>query len=190
MKFRDNTPLRRTNQRKYTNYRAYKPSLKVDFCSRCGYCDDSDRFSDVPFHIDHFVPRDILKTIAENDYSNLVYACSRCNRAKWNKWPTCDENIHNNGKEGFIDPCNPEYDQQFERNERGEIIPTSQLGDWMWKELDLGNAAHRIIWTRTQIRKEIDAILQDPQVSKDERFYSFCKQYFFIDNQLFGTPHY
>lgn len=160
MKFRDITPSRRTNPRRYTNYHAYRDPLKDDFHSRCGYCDDSERFSDVPFQIDHFVPRAALNTIAENDYNNLVYACRRCNRAKWDKWPTCDEKNHNNGKEGFIDPCDTNYDQQFERNERGEIIPITQLGNWMWKELDLGNAAHRIIWKLEQLGKEMDIICQ------------------------------
>lgn len=190
MKFRDNTPSRRTNPRLYANYHAYREQLKADFHSRCGYCDDPERFSDVPFQIDHFVPRATLNTIAENDYSNLVYACRRCNRAKWDKWPTCDEKNHNNGKEGFIDPCDPEYDQQFERNERGEIIPTSQIGDWMWKELDLGNAAHRLVWTLSQIRKELDTILQNPNALKDSRIVSLCRLYFSFEDQLRGTPRY
>lgn len=189
MEFREHTPSRRVNQKKYADYYAYKESLRNDFNSRCGYCDDPERFSDAPFQIDHFIPKAALQKIAENDYANLVYACRRCNRAKWDKWPTGDENISNNGVEGFIDPCDPKYDEQFERNERGEIISTTPLGDWMWKELNLGNAAHRIIWTLSQIRKEIDSIIQNSHVSSDSKIASLCIQYFAFEDQLRGTPH-
>ena len=187
MKFRDNTPFRRTDQRKYADYHAYREPLKADFHACCGYCDDPERFSDVPYQIDHFVPKAVMKTIAENDYDNLVFACRRCNRAKWNKWPSRDENVSHDGVMGFVDPCNPEYDRQFERNDRGEIIPTTLLGGWMWKELDLGNAAHRIIWTLSQIRNEIDVIFQNPQALADERIVLLCNQYFNLEDQLKGT---
>ena len=188
MKFRDRTPSRRPNPKNYADYHAYKDFLKEDFNSCCGYCGDQDRFSDVPYQIDHFVPKVILKTIAENDYSNLVYSCGRCNRAKWDKWPTGDEKMQNNGEVGFVDPCDPLYDQQFERNDMGEIIPLTPLGDWMWKELNLGNAAHRIIWTLTQIRKELDGIIKLSQAESDERISLLCVQYFDLEDELRGAP--
>ena len=188
MKFRENTPFRRVIQIKYADYHAYRELLKADFHARCGYCDDPERFSDVPYQIDHFVPKKAMKTIAENDYDNLVFACRRCNREKWDKWPSGNENVHNDGVTGFVDPCNPEYDRQFERNDRGEIVPTTPLGKWMWIELDLGNAAHRIIWTLSQLRKEIDAISQNTQASADARIASLCNQYFTHEDQLKGTP--
>ncbi len=190
MKFRDKTPSRRADQKKFADYHEYKNPLKQDFNSHCGYCDDPDRFSDIPYQIDHYVPKAIMQTIAENDYNNLVYACRRCNRAKWDKWPTGDEKISNNGTEGFIDPCNPEYDQQFERNERGEIIPTTPLGEWMWKELDLGNAAHRIIWTLSQIRKEMIDLQQNPHASMDTKIALLCNMYFDLEDQLKGAPQF
>lgn len=183
MEFRVNTPSRRTKQKKYVNYHAYKGALKADFHSRCGYCDDPECFPCVHFQIDHFVPKVVMRTIKENDYNNLVYSCPRCNRAKWDKWPTQNEMIHNDGKEGFIDPCDPKYDQQFKRNERGEIIPTTQLGNWMWKELDLGNAAHRIIWTLEQLKKEMDRICQ----TEDSPMATLWHQYSTFIAQICGT---
>lgn len=190
MRFRDKAPARRAIPKKYADYHAYRDYLKEDFNGRCGYCDDLERFSDVPYQIDHFVPKAILKTIAENDYANLVYACRRCNRAKWDKWLGGDEHTHNNGKEGFIDPCDRQYEQQFERNDRGEIVSVSPLGDWMWKELNLGNAAHRIIWTLSQIRKELDDILQIPEAAADKRLVELCKRFFDLEDQLRGTPQF
>ena len=188
MKLREFTPERRPNPGKYADYHAYKDSLREDFHCRCGYCDDQDYFSDVPYQIDHFVPKAALKTIAENDYGNLVYSCRRCNRAKWDKWPTGDEYRHNDGKEGFIDPCNPSYDQQFERNDRGEIIPVTALGDWMWMEMDLGNPAHRIIWTLAHIRKELDCVRKLAGAAEDAKVKTLCNKYFDLEDQLRGVP--
>lgn len=190
MKFRDHTPSRRPNPKKYADYHAYKDFLREDFHSRCGYCDCHDRFSDVPFQIDHFIPRAVIKTIAENDYNNLVYSCRRCNRAKWDKWPTGDENTHNNGTQGFIDPCDPHYAEQFERNDRGEIISKTELGNWMWIELDFGNPAHRIIWMLTQLRKELEDIRKMPQASEDKKIITLYNMYTNLEDELRGIPQF
>ena len=190
MRLRENIPVRRQSSKTCANYQAYKDSLKEDFTGRCGYCDDNERFADVPFQIDHFVPRTMLKSIAENNYNNLVYSCRRCNRSKWDKWPSGDEKIHHNDKEGFIDPCDERYDQQFERNDRGEIIPVTELGKWMWTELNLGNAAHRIVWTLTQIRKTLEAVKRLPGSADDARIVTLCNEYFKLEDQLRGAPHF
>ena len=154
-KFRERTPVRRTNSKLVNDYREFKTDLKEDFNCRCGYCNDHDYFRTADYQIDHFVPRTKLKSIKPTDYSNLVYACRSCNRAKWNKWPSGDEKIANDGKEGFIDPCNTEYDKQFSRNARGEIIPNTPLGVWMWKALNFGNPVHCVVWKLEQILKNI-----------------------------------
>lgn len=190
MKLRENVPVRRKSPKIYADYHAYKESLKEDFHGRCGYCDDHERFTEVPFQIDHFVPKAIMKNITENDYNNLVYSCRRCNRSKWDKWPSGDEKIHHNDKEGFIDPCDELYDQQFERNSRGEIIPVTELGRWMWEELNLDNAAHRIIWTLTQIRKTLEEVKQLPGATDDARIVALCNEYFKLEDQLRGIPHF
>ncbi len=190
MKLRENLPVRRKSPKTYADYHAYKDNLKEDFHGRCGYCDDHERFTDVPFQIDHFVPKAVLKTIAVNDYSNLVYSCRRCNRSKWDKWPSGDEKIQHNDREGFIDPCDEHFDQQFERNCRGEIIPVTELGKWMWKELNLGNAAHRIIWTLTQIRKTLEEMNSLPGAADDARIAQLSNLYFKLEDQLRGSPHF
>ena len=41
--------------------------------------------------------------ISPTEYSNLVYSCRSCNNSKRAKWPTGDENVHNDGEQGFID---------------------------------------------------------------------------------------
>ena len=59
---------------------------------------------------------------------------------------------------GFVDPCNVEYDKQFSRNGRGEIVAETPLGEWMWKALNFGNPAHSVIWKLEQILKIINEL--------------------------------
>ena len=158
MEFRKNTPTRRINPPTVTDYHKHKDNLREDFRHRCGYCDDHDYFRTTDYQIDHFVPRVLLKTIKPTDYTNLVYSCRSCNRAKWDKWPTVNEKVANDGFTGFVDPCDTEYDKQFSRNRRGEIIAVTPLGEWMWKALNLGNPAHSVVWKLEQIRIIIDEL--------------------------------
>lgn len=151
MEFRKKTPKRRINSPEVADYHKYKDNLRDDFNRRCGYCDDHDYFRLTDYQIDHFVPKVQLKTIKPTDYSNLVYSCRSCNRAKWDKWPTRNEKIANDGKKGFVDPCDEEYNKHFSRNGRGEIVAETPLGEWMWKALNFGNPAHSVIWKLEQI---------------------------------------
>jgi hypothetical protein len=146
IKFRNITPTRRTNVRSVNKASEYKSELREDFNRRCGYCDDVDSWRDTFYEVDHFVPKVYLKTISENNYSNLVYSCRHCNNAKRAKWPTKCEKKHNNGSEGFIDPCDLSYDAQFYRNSFGEIKPKTALGEYMYKEMKLYLRRHVIVW--------------------------------------------
>ena len=158
MEFRTKTPKRRENPLTVTDYHKHKGNLQEDFNHRCGYCDDHDYFRMTDYQIDHFVPRVQLKTIKPTDYSNLVYSCRSCNRAKWDKWPTGNEKVANDGMKGFVDPCNVEFDKQFSRNGRGEIVAETPLGEWMWIALNFGNPAHSVIWKLEQILKIINEL--------------------------------
>jgi uncharacterized protein (TIGR02646 family) len=151
------TPIRRDIKTVVSKYSDHKDELKKDYKSRCGYCNDIDIWRTVWFEIDHFVPQKYLKTIKETDYSNLVYSCRSCNNSKRAHWPTEDEFIHNNNDEGFIDPCDSEYEKQFLREDNGRIIHQTQLGKWMYYKLKLYKPQHEIIW---QI-EELDNIIEE-----------------------------
>src|SRR5665647_1039240 len=97
-KFIEVTPKHRDNPPVYKNYSQYREILKVDFNFRCAYCNDHHGYRITSFAIDHFVPRTpdgFTSTIPHNQFDNLIYSCSYCNRAKWNKWPTNDQLTHN-----------------------------------------------------------------------------------------------
>lgn len=168
--FRKIVPKRSINVPIYKTYTAYKPLLRKDFHEHCGYCGDHDFFRDSYYEINHFVPKKCLVNISETAYSNLVYSCRSCNNSKRNKWPTKDENVHNNGVEGFIDPCDPAYSDQFERMEDGSIRSVTILGDWMWSALNLGNPIHRVKWMLEEFKillNELDKIASET-CSKEE----------------------
>src|SRR4051812_9790541 len=72
---------RRHGPQGYTDYKNYKPWLRDEFKFRCVYClerevwypDGEDSFS-----ADHVVPQS-KDANRVTDYTNLIYACTRCN---------------------------------------------------------------------------------------------------------------
>lgn len=159
--FRDFTPKRQNITRKVADYKNHRSDLKNDFKERCGYCNDIYVWRFASFEIDHFIPRKkdkkpFLTIKSETDYTNLVYACKSCNNSKSNKWPTNDENLHNQDDIGFIDPCDENYNLQFDRLDNGQIKAITSLGSWMFKELKLYKPQHEFIWNLEELKKVID----------------------------------
>jgi len=197
---RKKIPKRRIVKEIVGDYRAHRKSLEEDFNHRCGYCDDIDIFKRAHYEIDHFIPKSFLKKIfpiteeyknKEQEYSNLVYSCHFCNNAKGEEWPTGSMEIHNKDNTGFIDPCKSEYDNQFERNEKGEIIPKTELGKWIHKTLKLWKPEHSYIWHLNELKQNIDEIKKI--IDKKDTFereklekllYFFLNNYYKYHNQL------
>lgn len=67
----------------YSSYESFRPWLRDEFTFRCVYCLKRETWGQVTgeFELDHFEPQSIApdQTL---DYSNLVYACRRCNAIK------------------------------------------------------------------------------------------------------------
>lgn len=150
------------------SYRQYRDQLEADFNSRCGYC---DAHNDVlwargHYHIDHFAPHSLFPELKET-YTNLVYACPFCNRAKSNKWHGNNSEVHNDGVKGFIDPCENEYDEHLSRTEDGKIVPRTLLGEHIAEELKLRLARHQMSWQSEallSLRDRVDTLLDDPRL--------------------------
>lgn len=154
--FREFTPKRRLNPKTVTDYKHHRNDLQEDFRERCGYCNDIYIWRTASFEIDHFIPRNkdkkpFLTIKSATDYSNLVYACRSCNNSKSNKWPTNDENICHLNDEGFIDPCNDDFNLQFSRQQNGQIIAITPLGVWMYNALKFHKPQHEVIWNIEQL---------------------------------------
>lgn len=130
-----------------SNYRDYKPDLRNDFSSRCGYCDSPDEYfgGRRGFQIDHFAPLSKFPDL-QLTYSNLVYSCPFCNRAKSNKWIGTDSNVPNDGSEGFVDPCCSSFETHLKRDSQGRVLANTDLGDYMIKNLKLKLLRHQYVW--------------------------------------------
>lgn len=137
-KVRKQIPKRSLVVKKNSTYGQYKDTLRNDFNKRCGYCDGEDYFVDGirGFQIDHFKPKKKFPHL-ETEYTNLVYCCPYCNRAKWDKWVEPD---------GFIDPCDLTYEDNLFRNKKGQILARTPRGAFIHKELNLRLFRHELIW--------------------------------------------
>lgn len=186
--FRNKTPSRRSITTAVASYRDHKKDLQIDFNYRCGYCNAIDSWKLTYFEVDHFIPEAILTIKTNTDYSNLVYSCRSCNNAKRKQWPSKDENIPNQNDEGFIDPCEKEYEEQFYRTADGEIKYQTKLGEWIYFALKLHKPQHKIIWNLEQLDTMIDEMqklstsIEDTELSKrllglHERFRDYVKQF-------------
>ena len=74
----------------YTDYRRYKPHLRVEFSGQCVYCRGLDVNKHEAFGVDHYRPSSLFPHLA-TEYLNLFYACNRCNSLKRAYWPSSAE---------------------------------------------------------------------------------------------------
>ena len=107
-------------------WRDFRTELSVRFFGKCGYCEmrcnSAESPSKVPT-VDHFRPLSKFPELAY-EWSNWVFACSRCNGSKGDFWPESE----------YVDPCAIPLDERpetyFEVNDRtGEVITKSGLQD-------------------------------------------------------------
>ena len=72
---------------------------------------------------------------------------------------------------GFIDPCDADYDNQFERLQNGQIKAITNLGKWMLKELKLDKPQHEIIYNLEQLDNILDQLDNDLENLADINLY-------------------
>lgn len=125
---------RSTPKVKHTKYQNYRDNIREDFHEMCGYCGKIEKITSRGFEIDHFVPQNI-DVSKKSEYNNLVYSCFTCNRKKGSKWPTKNSDLMHDGKVGILDPAIKEFDQHIERNEYGDIVGITDLGDSVCKKI-------------------------------------------------------
>lgn len=72
---------------KFSDYRKYKPFLRMEFEHSCTYCDirEPELGGSQSFCIDHYRPVSKFPKWAVL-YSNLLYACRHCNQWKGDYW--------------------------------------------------------------------------------------------------------
>jgi uncharacterized protein (TIGR02646 family) len=139
---------KRSCLRKSKDYRSFKVDLRDDFNKKCGYCDDIDLMQGKKnfYHIEHFRPHSIKKfEKLKHEYSNLVYSCPFCNGAKSNTWKDLN---------GFIDPCEDEYDNHLYRNTKGQIISKTKQGEYIHINLKLYLQRHEYLCNIEKLQEQ------------------------------------
>jgi hypothetical protein len=167
----------RTCIKTYKNYSSFKKYIVEDFNNRCGYCDDLDKFNGGKnnYQIDHFKPKKYFSGL-ETEYSNLVYCCPFCNRAKWDKWKP----------NGFIDPCTDLYDEHIERNHNGEIKYKSLRGKYIYENLNLYLKRHELLWMIEKIKEqkeELKVYLKNLD-KKNKKYQEIVNQFIIYDDKI------
>jgi hypothetical protein len=71
-----------------------------------------------------------------HDYNNLMYSCEKCNRRKWNRYPS--DTFRAQGYR-FFRPDQDKYSDHFERNER-LLRDKSKVGLYTIENCDLNRA--------------------------------------------------
>ncbi|MGH8019854.1 MAG: hypothetical protein ACREIA_16565 [Opitutaceae bacterium] len=126
-------------KKRYTAHTARKafPLLMEDFFERCAYS-LVHRLSigDSAMNVDHFDPS--KKRVCF--YENLYPACSLCNNAKGDAWPSPEDQELG---ARFLDPCREsDYGYQiFENPETHELVGTTTAARYHIDMLDLNNEA-------------------------------------------------
>lgn len=165
IQFRNKSPIR-TCTKKFKDYKRYKVFLRKDFNNRCGYTDCPDVYFGGPnsFHIDHFKPYDRNISLKTN-YSNLVYSCSYVNILK------------SNDKGLYLDPCNVDFNEHFERDFNGKILPrkSSRAAKYMYSKLKLYLIRYQIIWILDELKNKIIFLQKYCSCSNDEKIKSEIK---------------
>lgn len=122
-----------------TDYKKYKPYLRVDFERRCAYCQIPESRYGTPgnFAVDHFRPKSIPEfRHLVCRYSNLYYACRDCNLYKGSTWPAAKLQ-----KAGFrfLDPCRVDLCAQWILEDDGSLTPKTRAAEYMILRLRLNH---------------------------------------------------
>lgn len=139
-----------------TDWHKHKAELEEDFFGICGYCGKHFKATLCDSQIEHFIPKKKYPEY-ENKYSNLILACKVCNNKKRGDWPSEDpaKNITDDGKKGYVDPVEDEFDNHLERVADGNIIGKTNVGEYMVKRFGFN---YRPIGENQKIKELYDAI--------------------------------
>jgi hypothetical protein len=123
----------------YDSYESYRDWLRDEFMFRCVYCLLRERWvgREAIFNIDHFVPV-VQDPGGRLVFSNLVYACARCNNLK-------------RGLLGVPDPCGVAFNECVSVQNDGGVIAHNDIGKALIKKLRLDsdhNVKLRFRWMR------------------------------------------
>lgn len=153
---------------RFRDYQLYKPFLRIDFTFRCAYCRITEARwgSDRNFAVEHFRPKNQFPALALR-YSNLYYACNRCNDYKGNRWPSP---MMSRRGFYFADPCRVDvYATHVEIEPEGKLKPRTRCGEYTIAHLNL-NRPLLVEWRREArlLQEDIEETAQAVQLLRGQ----------------------
>ena len=122
-----------------------RETLRRLYQFRCGYCDTSEVDVGAELEVDHYQPR---SKDGSDNFSNLVYCCSACNRFKGNYWnPSLPQRV--------LHPRRDDLTEHFREDEDGTLIPLTETGRFHVERLQLNRP--RLIAQRLRRKREAEA---------------------------------
>lgn len=86
--YSDSRHLRTQKPDRFSDYKRYKPFLRIEFERKCVYCRLPDGLKgEESFGVDHYRPASQFPGL-DCEYENLFYACNACNWRKGDFWPS------------------------------------------------------------------------------------------------------
>lgn len=118
----------------FSNYRKYKPYLRLEFDHSCSYCEirEPELGGQQSFCVEHYKPKKKFPSLI-NIYQNLLYACRHCNQWKGEYWPSVSGKILGCV---ILNPFVHDIDKHLDKNHFGWKGKTIQ-GSWNIKKFRL-----------------------------------------------------
>jgi len=166
---RKEVPVRSHSGEFRTTNKSNKKYLAEDFKHRCAYCDDLDSIYGGynMYQVEHFAPKGKFPKL-ESTYENLLYSCPYCNSSKGDDWPSDEANTNVAGDEGYVDPCNAEYEDHLDRSDDGRIIHKTNLGKYMFIHLNLSLLRHSRIYNIDKIQNKCKELEEKINIDKSQ----------------------
>ena len=122
--------------------------LRREYCFRCGYCGIHEEDVGSPLEIDHFQP---ISHGGPDEYTNLVYCCTTCNRIKSDFWPAQNPLLTTYR---LLHPKRNNLSEHIREESNGRLTPLTETGQFHLTRLRL-NRPQLIAHRRKQ--KELEA---------------------------------
>ena len=152
--YSDSLHLRTQKPERFSDYKRYKPFLRIEFERKCVYCRMPDGVrGEEAFGVDHYRPLSKFPRL-DCEYENLFYACNTCNWRKGHFWPEPQQ-----AAEEFIpNPCDHRMAEHL-RFEGARVESVTSTGRFVIAMLFLNHPTQ--IEYRDFILRSIDRCLRE-----------------------------
>jgi hypothetical protein len=164
LSYPDTPHVRKHGPKGYDPHNSYDQWLRDEFTFRCVYCLEREMWypnRGAAFAVEHVLPKAIPQyEHLKNDYTNLVYACSRCNSLK--------------GRNLLIDPTKESLACHVVVRDDGRVESNTKEGEKLIDLLHLNCEA--ALATRKLILNIINAERNNPKISEIREIFlaKFC----------------